>query len=104
MKKLADGGGAANDWFGYNVFIAGSYAIVGAYNDDIGVNVDQGAASIYLRMGQGWQKLQYVTDPGGSPGDLFGSSTTFDETNKQFIIGASGYGNNSGKVVFGKVN
>ena len=104
MQKLTNGGGAANDWFGHNVFITGSYAIVGSYFDDIGSNTDQGSASIYLRMGQGWQKLQYVTDPGGNQGDNFGYSTTFDESTKRFVIGASGYGNASGKTVFGKVN
>ncbi len=104
MQKITNSGGAANDWFGQNVFIAGAYAIIGAYFDDIGTNNDQGSASIYLKMGQGWQKLQFVTDPGGNPGDAFGYSTTFDETTKRFIIGAYGYGNNSGKCVFGKVN
>jgi len=104
MQKLTNGGGAANDWFGHNVFITGSYAIVGSYFDDIGSNADQGSASIYLRVGQGWQKLQYVTDPGGNQGDNFGYSTTFDESTKRFVIGASGYGNASGKTVFGKVN
>ncbi len=104
MQKLTNAGGASSDWFGHSVFISGSYAIVGAYFDDVGTNTDQGAASIFLRMGQGWQKLQYVTDPGGNPGDSFGFSTTFDETTKRFIIGANGYGNGSGKAVFGKVN
>ncbi|MBC8172524.1 MAG: FG-GAP repeat protein [Chitinophagales bacterium] len=104
MQKLIDGNGAPNDWFGHSVFISGSYVIVGTYLDDIGTSADQGSASIYLRMGLGWQKLQYVTDPGGNPGDSFGYSTSFDETTKRFIIGATGYGNFSGKTIFGKVN
>jgi len=104
MQKLSDGGGSSNDWFGQSVFISGNYVIVGAYEDDIGANTNQGSASIYLKMGQGWQKLQYITDPGGNSGDSFGFSTTFDQTTKRFIIGAYGYGAISGKVVFGKVN
>lgn len=104
MQKLTDANGGPGDNFGYSVSISGNYVIVGAYFDDVGSQLDQGSASIYLRMGLGWQKLQYVTDPGGNPNDYLGSAIAFDSITKQFLIGVYGYANNSGKVVFGKVN
>ena len=36
MQKITDATGAANDFFGFSVSISGSYAIVGAYRDDVG--------------------------------------------------------------------
>ena len=104
MNKITDATGAADDYFGYSVSISGNYAIVGAYTDDIGANINQGSASIYQRLGLGWQKLQYVTDPGGNSGDLFGFSTAIDGTTKRFLNGVPFYAYRSGKVVFGKVN
>jgi FG-GAP repeat len=55
-------------------------------------------------VGLGWQKLQYVTDPGGNQNDFFGYSTAIDGTTQRFLIGAVGYASHSGKVVFGKIN
>jgi hypothetical protein len=105
IQKITDPTGAANDSFGFSVSISGNYVIVGAYNDAIGTNTDtQGSVTIYQRVGLGWQKVQYVTDPGGNIGDHFGWAVGFDGVSKRFIIGATGYGSASGKVVFGKLN
>jgi len=104
MQQIIDPAGAGGDLFGISVSISGNYAIVGAYADDVGVNPDQGSANIYLRVGLGWQKLQYITDPRGTSNDNFGSVTVIDNTTKRFLIGAPGYAGSSGKVVFGKVN
>ena len=101
---MTDPAGAAGDWYGVSVAIAGDYAIVGAYADDIGANTDQGSSTIYLRVGPEWQKLQFVTDPGGKPINFLGGSCGIDDTTKRFLIGANAYAGNSGKVVFGKVN
>ena len=104
MQKLTHETGAENDNFGRSVSISGDYAIVGTSGDDIDTNINQGSASIFLRVGLEWQKLQYVTDPGGKPTNYFGTATSIDGATKRFLIGASGYANSSGKVVFGKVN
>jgi FG-GAP repeat len=104
MKKITeDPFSATDDAFGNSVSISGNYAIVGAPYDDAGDAVFRGAATIYQRVGMGWQKLQYVIDPGGTAPDYFGSSTAIDGTTKRFLIGASGY-IGGGKAVFGKVN
>ena len=62
MEKITDATGAANDNFGRSVSIFGTYAIVGAYLDDIGTNTDQGSASIYEYNGSKWVLMQKLTD------------------------------------------
>jgi hypothetical protein len=47
QQKLFAADGAANDFFGYSVALNGGTALVGAYLDDIGGNVDQGSAYIF---------------------------------------------------------
>ncbi|MBX2933412.1 MAG: FG-GAP repeat protein [Ferruginibacter sp.] len=104
MQKITDAGGAANDNFGTSVSISGNYAIVGISNDDVGVNSNQGSASIYLRNGPLWRKLQNVVDPAGSGGDDFGCSVSLDATTKRFLVGAFEVNNGMGIAVFGKIN
>jgi FG-GAP repeat len=104
MQKIKDASGSSYDYFGNSVSISGNYIIVGAERDDVGANIDPGSVSIYQRVGLGWQKLQYVTDPSGNAIDFFGTTVGIDEVNKRFIVGAPKYGNFSGKVVFGKLN
>ncbi|MGB3078705.1 MAG: FG-GAP repeat protein, partial [Saprospiraceae bacterium] len=104
IKKITDGNGAAYDYFGISVSISGNYVIVGASWDDVGNIQNQGSASIYQRVGMAWQRLQYVTDPGGEKDDYFGNSTSIDGTNKRFLIGMANFSGGLGKAVFGKMN
>jgi hypothetical protein len=99
MQKLTNLNREAGDGFGSSVSISRNYVIVGAYFTHlISPNVvEQGAASIYQRVGLGWQRLQYIIDPGGNKFDWFGISAAIDGTIKRFLIGASGYTNSSGK-------
>ena len=100
-SPVADTTGAAG--FGYSVSISGNYAIVGASKDDVGANTDQGSATIYLRIGLGWQKVQYITDPGGNANDQFGGSAAIDGVTKRFLIGIPRTGK-PGQATFGKIN
>ena len=103
MQKITDVNGAAGDVFGYSVSISGIYAIIGAPNDDVNGGTNQGSSSIYIRVGIGWQKLQYVTDPGGNIDDSFGVFNVIDAGTQRFVVGAYRYANDSGKAIFGKV-
>jgi hypothetical protein len=94
---------AENDYFGNSVAITGDYAIVGAYGDDV-AGVDQGSATIYKRLGNAWQKYQFVVDPAGITSDGFGSAIRLDATTKRFLIGAPGSYAKKGKAIFGKIN
>jgi hypothetical protein len=104
MQKITDANGLAGDQFGFHVSISGNCAIVGAYQDDVGTNTNQGSASIYIRVGYGWGKVQYVTDPMGNASDQFGKAVGIDPDTRRFLIGADAYGMNGGKVVFGKIH
>jgi hypothetical protein len=103
-QKIVDPDGNPNDNFGYSVSISDNLAIVGILADDVASNPNQGSTTIFQRVGTGWQKLQYLTDPGGSTQDLFGASVAIDNSNKRFAVGAVGAFSLAGKVVFGKMN
>ncbi|HSF72120.1 MAG TPA: FG-GAP repeat protein, partial [Methylotenera sp.] len=104
MQKITVATAAASDNFGASVALSENYAVIGASRDSDAGGVQQGSATIYVRVGLGWQKLQYLTDPAGAASDRFGTSVGFDEASKRFIIGAFKYTGDSGKVVFGKIN
>ncbi|MBS1754376.1 MAG: hypothetical protein KF741_06170 [Ferruginibacter sp.] len=87
MQKITDATGAANDNFGKSVSISGNYAIVGASNDDVGTNTNQGSASIYRYNGSSWVLMQKITDATGAANDNFGTSVSID--NNYAIVGAS---------------
>jgi FG-GAP repeat len=103
MQKLSDANGSASDAFGASVSISGNYIIAGVTQDDIGANTNQGSASIYVRVGNYWQKLQLFADPAGVANDDFGRSVAIDATTKRFVVGAY-FAVPGGKVVFGKLN
>ncbi|MBC7850244.1 MAG: hypothetical protein H7Y31_10935 [Chitinophagaceae bacterium] len=104
MQQLTDPIGVAGDLFGYSVSISGNYVLIGAVNHDTGVITDPGAAILYQRLGIGWQKMQLISDPAGNVNNFFGLSAGISELSKQFIIGATGFNNGTGKAVFGKIN
>ncbi|HMK05222.1 MAG TPA: FG-GAP repeat protein [Ferruginibacter sp.] len=102
-QKITDPNGVASDRFGSQVSISGNYALVGTVSDGIGPNAYQGSATLYTKVGGGWQRLQYLTDPGGGPAEFFGKAVDIDGTSKRFLISSEG-STGQGKVVFGKVN
>ena len=104
MQKISDENGSSSDHFGGRVSISGDYIIIGAYDDDIGEKSDQGCAHIYLRLGLGWQKLQLIIDPAGFGNDNLGTAVSIDGSTQRFLLGDHRYAQNSGKVIFGKVN
>ena len=92
------------DYFGYAVCISGNYVLIGALYTDIAPINNIGSAYLYQKIGNGWQRIQQLTDPGRRTGDEFGSSVSLDSSNKRFVIGATGFAISAGKVVFGKIN
>ena len=75
-NPVVDPTGTADDYFGGSTSISGNFAIVGAYNDDVGVNINQGSASIFQFNGTNWVLMQKLTDATGATGDFFGSSVS----------------------------
>lgn len=102
-QKITDPLGLSGDAFGVSVFISGKYALIGAVFHDEGSNINQGTANVYTRIGNGWQKLQTITDPAGAANDNLGKGVAIDAASKRFLIGAY-IAFPGGKAIFGKLN
>ncbi|HZV69919.1 MAG TPA: hypothetical protein VFG10_10260 [Saprospiraceae bacterium] len=104
MQKIYNTNGVLADYFGCSVAISGNYAVVGALSDDEAVSGNEGSASIFIRLGNTWQRIQHCIDPYANPADHFGTCVSIDGSTKRFIIGVPNYAIARGKSVFGKVN
>jgi hypothetical protein len=86
QAQLTAGDGAAGDLFGASVAISGDTAIVGAYDDDVGANSDQGSAYVFVRSGTTWTQQAQLTAGDGAAGDAFGKSVAI--SGDTAIVGA----------------
>jgi len=66
--------GAAWDNFGFSVALSGDTALVGAYGDNVGANLDQGSAYVFTRSGTTWSEQAHLTASDGAAVDNFGFS------------------------------
>ncbi|MBI1784737.1 hypothetical protein HYR69_06290 [Candidatus Sumerlaeota bacterium] len=71
-QKVTASDGLAADHFGRSVGLDGPLAIIGADQDDIGLNVDQGSGYVFRYNGSSWLQEQKVTSSDGAANDLFG--------------------------------
>ena len=76
--RLTASDGLADDWFGWSVDIMGDYLIVGAYNDDVNGNMDQGSAYIFVRSGATWVQQAKLTAAVGAVAEWFGNDVAID--------------------------
>lgn len=76
QQKLTVQDGEADSGFGFSVAISGDTVLVGAPLDDVGANVDQGAAYVFARNGTVWTQQQKLTAPDGATNDFFGLSVS----------------------------
>jgi hypothetical protein len=74
QAKLVASNAAIGDHFGYSVSINSSYAIIGAKDDDIGADVDEGSVYVFLRSGVSWSQQDNMIAPFGTAADHFGYS------------------------------
>ena len=72
QQKLTVADGAAADEFGHAVALSGDSALVGAPRDDVGGNIDQGSATVFLRSGSAWSQQAWLTAADGAASDFFG--------------------------------
>ncbi|GAB4031996.1 FG-GAP repeat protein [Spirosoma gilvum] len=89
QAKLTASDGEANDYFGRSVFIAGDYAIVGAYGDDVGGNSEQGSAYVFVRSGDSWIQQTKLTASDGIANDNFGRSVALSSSGDYALVGAA---------------
>ncbi len=86
QAKLTASDGAASDFFGVDTAIYGDTVIVGSHRNDVGSNIDQGAAYIFVRSGTTWTQQAQLTASDGAASDFFGFGVTiFGDT---AIVGA----------------
>ncbi|MCY7359371.1 MAG: FG-GAP repeat protein, partial [Rudanella sp.] len=101
QAKLTASDGVSGDRLGISVALSGDHALVGAYEDDIGANNDQGSAYLFKRTGTSWSLVRAVTD--NSPANT-NNGQGVGISNGSFIIGGPGFENGKGKVAFGTVD
>ena len=77
--------GLANDLFGFSVSISGNYIVVGAPEDQVGANVEQGSVYVFVRNGTNWTQQHKFVAPDGAAEDHFGFSVSMSAN--QFIVG-----------------
>ncbi len=71
QAKLVAADGATNDYFGNSVAVAGTTAVVGAYNKTLGA-VGQGAAYVFAQSGSTWSQQAKLSAGDGAANDYFG--------------------------------
>ncbi len=99
QAKLIASDGAAGDYFGCSVAIAGDYAIVGAYGDDVGENNNQGSAYIFEKPGSGWTTMTEtakLTASDGAISDNLGISVAIGDD--YAVVGAYGDDSDTGSA------
>ena len=78
--KLSVAGGSSAD-LGYSVAVSGNTVVAGADSEEIGANVGQGAAYVFLKPGTGWHsdtQNAELTASDGEEGDALGRSVAID--------------------------
>ncbi len=79
-----DGGG--NDRFGAAVALSGDTLAVGAPNNTIGANSNQGSVYVFTRSGTAWTLQQKLTANDGAAGDEFGFAVALSDDT--LVVGA----------------
>jgi uncharacterized protein (TIGR03437 family) len=74
QQQLVADDGSAGDIFGGAIALSGDTLIVGASQDDIGENVDQGSVYVFVRNGSTWMQQARLIANGGGANDRFGFS------------------------------
>ncbi len=74
QQKLVASDGVSGDHLGYSVALDGDTALVGAPWDDVGTNINQGSAYVFVRSGTTWsEQAQFVASDGAAE-DRYGIS------------------------------
>lgn len=86
QTKLISSDGGTDDRFGQSVSLAGNYAVVGSYRDDIDGKINQGSAYIFVRNMNTWTEQSKLVAPDGSATDEFGWSVAIADD--YVVVGA----------------
>ncbi|MCS6799263.1 MAG: hypothetical protein NZ898_12180 [Myxococcota bacterium] len=89
QARLDPRDGMGVEVFGASVALSSdaSRALVGAPGHDVGSNVDQGSAYVFVRRGTTWEQEAWLTAVGGAANDRFGSSVALSADGGRALIG-----------------
>ena len=79
QAELTASDGAADDGFGQSVAVSGGTAVVSAPGRQVGSNVSQGAAYVFVQSGTTWTQQQELTASDGAAHDFFGNSAAVSD-------------------------
>jgi hypothetical protein len=105
QQQLKNTNGSNGDNFGGSVALSadGNTAIVGAFNEDVGLNMQQGTATVFVRSGGVWTAQQKLTLASGATRNRFGANVALSGNGSTAVFGVSNrrVGNNlaQGSVV-----
>jgi hypothetical protein len=89
QQKLTSSDGAAGDFFGASVALVGDTAVIGAFLDDVGSNLDQGSVYAFQRSGTAWSQQSKMIASDGASGDKLGSSVALSGTSGRVAAGSA---------------
>jgi len=95
VDKLTSQDGAASDVFGESIAIDGDLVVIGAYQDDVGSEVNQGSAYLFVCSGSSCVQREKLTADDGDASDNFGGAVSISGT--LVVVGAR-YDENAGNV------
>ncbi len=78
ITKLWAGDKATSDHFGGSVSLDGDTALIGAYHDNSGTDVDTGAAYVFTGSGSSWSQQAKLTASDADAHHYFGDSVSLD--------------------------
>jgi hypothetical protein len=84
--KLTASDGAANDSFGNSLALSGDTLVVGALNDHVGSNNNQGSVYVFVRSGSAWSEQAKLTASDGAAGAHFGGAVAI--SGDTLVVGA----------------
>jgi len=90
QAKLVASDGVKDDEFGYTVSLSGDTALVGARMSDIGANIEQGSAYVFVRNGSSWTEQAKLIASDGAANDQLGCSVSV--SGDTALVGANGGG------------
>ena len=99
FQKIIGSNASAGDGFGLYVTGTGNQLFVGACNDDVGANLDQGSAYYFSFEGSKWvEKQKIIQDSAAATEDHFGYGISIDSN----FVSIGGHVNTSGNYGYGQ--
>ncbi|MEI6043722.1 MAG: Ig-like domain repeat protein, partial [Chloroflexota bacterium] len=90
LQSLLANDRVVGDNFGDTVSLSsdGNTVLIGAPNKTVGLNINQGAAYIFVRSGATWVQQQKLTAGDGATGDRFGYAVSLSNDGNTALVGA----------------